>query len=667
MSEAMSKLSKSVIAACWRPRVFGLFFIFAVASIAVAWRFSPWMSHVFYGDDLSYLLSFYDGSCGTKASEILFSACSEKFRPLASGFILLMFNLFNANVAAYLAVNVVLLGLSATLVYAISHRLGAGWKLSLAISLTVVISRFAAYIATQMIGPVEGLALPLFLGMIYSIIRAGECRESAWKWCWIGILLAFLTILTHERYIVVSVWLFLAFLLLPNIRNRSRMQLSVLLFACVSLPVIYIGYKLLVLDVSFLIGTGGTHIKFDLTQILQHLLQAVTSIFGFNHGPAYLVGADLTSLPRFPAWFLAISFSLSWLVLVVMGVRNSFMSEHKASVQHPLIWPLLLLMLGGALLVPAVLTIRLEQRWIYASFILLMFLFPLALHRQRMPFYGSLLLAVMCFASATLDGVIMKHFNQLYFAYAAHFAELVKRDIIDSGADKSSSIVFFTGADNCHWTLQKGGFFRIYGGEKRQVRCFNSVDESLSAAIPLRSKFYRAGPQHLIDITDNWYVQKHRSNSKVIYDFLASFLKGQINSELHVSSPNGMGVFPLQLEGALGKRKTLVVVSGFSYRFDGINVDRDMDLSFEVSMVYPSVEAARVNVTIAEQGGRSVHVFSRDLFPPHLGAKLHFIPVSISLSDFIGKRISVSFAAATPGHHPNGHWIAFANPVIVER
>jgi hypothetical protein len=594
----------------------------------------------------------------------------EKFRPVASGFVLLLFNMFGADTINYLVGNILLLGLSAILVFAISRRLGGSGMVSLAIALAVATSRFATYAATQVIGPLEGLALPLLLGSLYSTIRASECRASAWQWCWIAIGLTFLLIHTHERYVVVGAWLFLAFLLLPNVRSLPRSQLFVLLGACVLLPIIYITYKWIALDSSFLIGTGGTHVAFKFSQMFSHFLQAFFSILGFNNGPEYLIGVRLSSLPWFPVWLLALSLALSWFVLVCTGIREAIRVKMSEPAQHPLIWPLLFLILGGFVLFPAILTIRMEQRWIFATFILVMLLLPVSLSKlytNRRFLTTSLMVGMVC-CSIALDTVIMKHFDQLYFSYAAHFAELVKRDIVDKGVEKSSPVVFFIGAEQCSWTIGNGGFFRVYEGSQRDVKCFNSVDDSLKENFPKNTKFYKVNPDELKDVTNLWRDAKRRSYGKALaHDFLDSFQDGKISNLIKVSSPNGMGVFPLSLQDDLRLRNTLTVVSGFSYQFNIIVVDPTAELSFSASMVYPSANSARAVVTIVEEGGMKEHVvYLRDLVPPQRGGKLNFEAVVIPLSDYVGKSISLSFMAETPEGSSNGHWVAFTEPKIVE-
>lgn len=638
-----------------------------ICTALAGWRFFPWMSNVFYGDDLWYLLAFQKGECATKAAEILVDDCAQKFRPLASGFILLLFNLFASNLSYYyLAINTLLLGISCTLAFTISQKLGSiSWKIGLLIAFAIAASRFATYSTTQIIGPVEGLALPLFLGMLYCVIKASEHHKNPWYWCWLSIGLAFLTILTHERYIVVAFWLMTAFFLLPGIRKQSLIRLCTLNLACLALPVIYISYKLVVLNTAFLVGTGGHHLELNSKTMFVHALQAICSILGFNLGPAYLVGIKLSELPWFPAWLFAAALAIAWLVSIVTG--SWFTS--KQSNRSILAWPFLLLTLGVILLAPAILTIHLEQRWIFTPFILIIYLLPVALTRSYHPklvAFASGLLVIICVASVALDTLIMQHYDRLYFVNSARFAQQVKEEIIDKRVEKIGSSIFFSSEVQCSWTLMKGGFFKIYEGAPRDIKCFSSVEESFNAKLPDNVHFYKVSGNQLKDVTTSWQLAKLATQDQS-FDFLAAFNEGHINSSQPVSTPNGLGVFPMQLQDDLGGRNSLVVVTGFSYQFNQIPISSNDELAFGISMVYPSQEPARGVVKILVEGiDEPIVALVRDLPPPLPNTDLHFEAIKIPLSKYTGKRVAFIFATETPGHNPSGHWVAFSNPRIAK-
>lgn len=643
--------------------------VFVLALIAVAWRYTPLMPHVFYGDDLNYLLAFKDEQCGTVASQLLTTVCADKFRPLAAGFVLLLFNMFDSAISHYMAVNMLLQATSATLVFGIAYRLSKGSLVAaLSLTLAVATSRFAAYQVTQVIGPVEGLALPLFLFVVYSILRADENKGEALRWGWFAILLSFLLIHNHERYIVIAAWLGVIFILLPNFRALPKKHLIALLGACVALPIFYVTYKIAILHTPFFIGTGGKHLSFDFGRVLAHAKMAVLSVVGFNEGPEYLVGVRLASLPWYPAWFLAATLVTIAAVSIGVGVRGAIFNKMSGNWQAVL-QLVLLGVLAGLLLIPAISTIRLEQRWLFAPFILMMFAVAWAVGQQRgkLKVLMTLLIVILAATSILLDSIFIKQFDEIFFISSARFAEIVKRDIADEFPGQSSDIDLLTNPDHCGWVLQSGGFFRIYGGKERKVNCVSLRDVQVEAQNAPRTSrvFAESTPGKLSDITESWRTQVESRRGKVLYDFINAYPSGQINSLDKVDTPNGRGVLILPVMTLFGSDKALTVISGFSYRFNDVVVAKGAELRFGLSMIYPS-EPVRANVYVAEKrGGGEKVIFSQVINPPRASDRLEFIPISISLSEYSGRNLDLIFSAEPMGSYANGQWLGFSSPQIV--
>jgi hypothetical protein len=165
----------------------------------------------------------------------------------------------------------------------------------------------------------------------------------------------------------------------------------------------------------------------------------------------------------------------------------------------------------------------------------------------------------------------------------------------------------------------------------------------------------------------SYYAIRFEPRGKFDFDFLNAFSEGHINNTVKVVSPSGQGVMVIPWDTMLGRRNTLTVMSGFSYRYDAVPIGRNAQLRFAMSMIYPSRESARAIVRINEErGGASRVLYSRDLTPPRAGEKLRFEFISVPLADFAGKNISVTFSVETPpGKDSSGHWVGFVAPRIV--
>lgn len=643
--------------------------IFLAATIAAIWRFLPWTTSVLFGDDLSLYLPFLDGSCATRASQMLVATCGDRFRPVASGFIVALMHAFGPQKSLFIDVNFALQGAIATMAFLVAFHLSRrSWLTALGIAGAVALSRFAVWNVNEVIGPVESLPLLLTLGAVYSVIRAEQSQERVGRWGMLAMLCAFLALFAHERFTVVPVWLALAFLSSKQVRQLPVWRIALLVGGCVAMPVFYIVYKKFGLDSYFLIGTGNTHLKLDFPLIAQHAYQGVSSIFGFNHGPSYLLGKNVV-----PGWNLPFLFASGFLLLFltialytlrrVLAATPSFRAKIES-----LRWPVLLLILAAVLLIPALLTIHVEIRWLYASFIMVLLACACAVSvashdaRRRI----AIVVVVLCATSVALDTTIMRSFNDLFFIASGQYADLVKRDIIDKHPEQKSDIALLAAQEHCTFTLLGGGFFRVYGNGPRKVYCFSSLAAASQAKLPTGTPFYIKKDNQLVDVTNavsQMVVQA--SEESTSFSFIDNFPSGHINDTSQVATPTGKGALVLPWQTDTGGISSLTVISGFSYGYDKVPVPPDAQLRFAVGQVYPSSQSARAVVRIDRGAGDPLVVYSHDLDPPKLGKDIPFEVVSIPLATYAGEAISVSFSVESPGGNPNGHWVAFANPRIV--
>jgi len=655
------------------PRA-ALVLVFALALMATLWRFLPWIPHAFFGDDLYNYLAYKDGFFPEGVAQALTTAFAEKYRPVFVWALSFLFGTFGDRVLPYMAVNMLLHALNATLVFAIARRLGNGqWLVPLVIAVAVATSRFALYQVTQITGLLEGVALMLFLCMTYCVVRASEAGiASAGRWLWLAVAAAFLVIHTHERYVVVAVWLGCALVLLPSLRALPRARWLALLFGCGALILFNLLFKTQVLRMPFFVGTGDTHLEFDLLRVVEHLRQAALSIFGFNEGPGYLVGARTAWEKVSPAWVLAAAFSLIWLLAFASAVRATVHDKGAVGTAPPrpaATWPLLLLGLAGMLLVPPLVTIRIEQRWLFEPFILVLLVFAWACGTRRHPASPPTWILALGIGLTSLasDSLIARSFGEIFFVSGGQFAKVAKRDIADKDPGRSTPVALIANADNCNWTLLKGGFFRLYGGTRRTVVCFDSMDEIQKFEFESGTRIYgvASSPLRLMDVTDEATGMLTPIGSVVTTDFLALFPQGRINDATKVDSPSGRGAMMLAPESMLGRQETLTLISGFSYRYDDVSVKPGAVLRFGITMLHPTAESARATVRVDEPGAPPHILYSEELVPPRAGEKLRFKQVAIPLEALAAKNVSFTFGLETaPGKDQTGHWAAFSAPRI---
>lgn len=634
--------------------------LFALLAAAAAWRFGPWLPPVFYGDDLNHWVGYVDGRCGARASQLLGASCvdPEKLRPVFNVVKVALFAAFGKATSHYMAVNILLHGASALLVFAIARRLAGGLVVPLALAAAVATSRFALMQVTLVVGLVEGLAFFFFVASLYALVRAAEGARVA-PWAALAVVCALLSQFSHERFNVMAVVLAFAFLALPAFRSLPVRTRALLVGACVAVPLVHIAYKL-ALGTPLFVGTGGMRVtSVDSALVLEHARQALSSTFGVNSGPPYLVGQTLASMPWLPAWLLAGAMILAWVVALAAGLRAAF-ARRAGMGFASFAWPAILLGAYVGLTAAALVTIRLEQRWLMAPFTLVLLVLAWSAGLQQRWLLRFAPAVVFAASAVWLDTLIERRFDQVYLSSSTRIATAVKRDLIDAAPGDASPVVLIAGREFCGWVLQGSSFFRVYG-TSRPVACALSVAEALGP-YPDGARFWQPAGRGLVEVTQDW-TEKHRPVPPG-FDFVARFSEGRISDERKVHTPTGRGVLVMKWDTRAGQRELFTLLSGFSYRFEGIVLPPGARLEFEVGMVFPARAPARALVRIA-QGGASRVAFSRDLTPPVAGEKPAFRFESVPLEAAPGQPVTLTFEAVTPGPDASGHWVGFVRPRIV--
>jgi hypothetical protein len=136
------------------------------------------------------------------------------------------------------------------------------------------------------------------------------------------------------------------------------------------------GAKLAVWSIPLFVGTGSSSgLGFSWETTRDHLIAAGLNLVGINWGPAYLVGQPFEAHPQ---WFqMLVGVQAATLVLVGIVVTFGFLSANREKRWSELfpqsvnsfLTPILLGLLLVALIIPVVITIRIEQRWLLTPFI----------------------------------------------------------------------------------------------------------------------------------------------------------------------------------------------------------------------------------------------------------------------------------------------------------
>jgi hypothetical protein len=462
-----------------RAWIWQLLFVTLILAAGIYWRFSPWMPKVFYGDDLyNIVATLKDHAFVGTWQSALTSEFYEKYRPVFHLTWFALAHTFHTDLRGFLAFDFFLQLANAVAFFAIAMRLSNGNRtVSLVLAFTFATSRFALYQATQATGMVEALALLFFLLAVTVLLKSlTEPKRDALQWVIVG--LYFLCIHSHERYIAVAPWLATAMGMAGFRRSGGFVNRFGGAMAILAIPLLNILIKTTLLHSAFFVGTGATHLDINIARIVDLSEQAVFSVFGFNYGPQHLVGHSIIfgdnepgdALSRAIATFATIAIAIAVLWSVVVGRKQNVARQS---------YLLFAIALAACLLAPPVLTIRVEQRWMYAPFAVLLAILAwttrLDGRKAWVPVIASL---VTCASLLVLDTQLAAYFPRIYLSYAATASDIAKRDLVDAhAAPIGADLLLQISPDNCRWTFIEGRFFELYEGKPRNIMCYTDSNE----------------------------------------------------------------------------------------------------------------------------------------------------------------------------------------------
>lgn len=416
--------------------------------------------------------------------------------------------LFGANIHYYQFLNVMVHAGCGLFVCLMAQKMCHSWFASVILAMIAVTARFGFYEVTRITGQVESLSLFLCLASVYSLMRgeaALDRADDAWpsSWKWLSLAFAFLAFNAHERYIVMMPWLACFFVFGRrggSLRQRSHV-------ACVIAVMILSNFlvKKFLFHATFFQGTDNKALGLNFHSIVDLSAQATLTIFGVSHGPQYLVGAEWTDFSTVVKGISIVCISIETFLFVIACVGKRTGAE--SSRIH---WPFSLASLIVLLLIPAVLTIRMEQRWELGPFMLLLVILAGGLSRLtllcRSKAIATALLICLISSIAAIEVRVSHSFSSIFFTYDTHFADSVKKSIIDArGSAPGTALVFIAIPGNCISTLLDGGFFQIYEGKFRSITCVDSIQAADPRAFPSQTRMYVSEtPDRLVDVTAQW-------------------------------------------------------------------------------------------------------------------------------------------------------------------
>lgn len=324
--------------------------------------------NAYYMDDL-YLWSFYKEQ---NFFEYVFPASSKRFRPIYWIFSYIKFYIVNKRVELVILINLLLALIIVSIMYFFIKNLSKSRIVAMLLGILFLASRFSYYSISQFYGSMEALALLFLLLVIINLYKylKDKKRENFYFALSFYILLSY----THERFMLI-----IPIFILVLLFNKSKKVLDYL-SVVVSFSFIQIT-RYLVIGTLLPAGTGGTNVNetFTFKSFFKNLYKELAYLFGFNLEDEYLNGILYRDLSKFFQLILIIAFVsllIYLLIYLYLLIRNYKNFSYSIDI-------LFLFLIATSLIVAAV-TIRVEMRWIYSSYMLsLIYLAYMYGHMER--------------------------------------------------------------------------------------------------------------------------------------------------------------------------------------------------------------------------------------------------------------------------------------------
>ena len=486
-----------------------------------------WHTFTIYGDDL-LIYNYYGEPDITKHLSI--STTLQKYRPVSDLVVRMILSLFGKHLFKYYLFNVLMQGICCVLFIRICDHFLRSIALSCLAGLTIALSRFNLFNLTQLYngGALETLAMVFFLPSLLHIVRSHhlvkENPGNTFKALCMAWLFATLAAYTHERYIVLFPFIILC-TLVPRYKPMRLQQRSVIIALSIISVIINYSIKKYNFHLNFFTGTGNTLISFSLPDAAGYLKDAVLSIAQINSGPEFLIGTPFLSLFGFIKVIAVLSPAFTIAILITYVVRSGNADiRPSGAFRESNSFLLLLFALFALCLLPAIVTIRLEQRWLQASLCIYILIIVIAVNNT--PFKKKRTKAIIISVYILLFSGIGLHYqftgtSDIYLCVAHSKARLFEQAIKNGTIRRDTDTIYIYEAhknqndeNEYSWILGKGYFFYYYGQNLKKIAFVDSTDQSNDqntrpSPIPDKSQVVYIG-NNIMDITKEYMDHNFR-------------------------------------------------------------------------------------------------------------------------------------------------------------
>lgn len=612
------------------------------------------------GDDLVLIYGRLHTDFATALVQALSTAPAEKYRPLLSLFFAIEISIFGAHFGAYQAVNILIELGNGFLVFAIVRRMtNSNVAVAVATTMAFLICRFSFYNILQVFGQMESLGISFMLVAIYFAVESYQGDSIApQKWTVVAFVAA---IFVDERYLSLYPFVIACAFCHPRALRNRRFAASLALLATFAV-VLNVVLKTALLRVHVLVGTGGQNIAIDPTQIEGFLWTALENMLGFNAGPDYMSAKDFGSTGGI-GLALGILFALAAIVIVGAYFSQLIQRRSPYGIQITIVGLALFL----SLLLSTSITFRQDFRWLYAPFTIVLIAMAAASVSLRTRVMSAL--CVFACAISVLSAFYYRTFlGNVYFDYSMGVASDI-RDAMERAPGVTTTIVDNGDLTYPNWVFGGRHFFELYGLANTPVSFVAKAEDIHGSA--LGADVLRVQGDHAVALAIPSAATQSVTNTPLanttpfkgaIFSFAESYQKGTINSDRHVDTPSGHGVFVMDWPSPSGPMRSLTILSTFKYAYR-IDVTTNERLGFVIGRPYGVGTPTRALVTV-QDGQRHVSIYDA-MIQPAAPEGIRWQRILVSLKKFAGRSVVITFEAESPDGDQTAAWIAFGSPAIL--
>ncbi|MFC0773728.1 hypothetical protein [Terrimonas alba] len=465
--------------------------LFVATPFIIYFFFLEWKTNTPYGDDLFMFRTHaeIDTITGKLNLPLLFG----KYRPMHGLSVHLLIESFGKNLNGYYLFNVFIQAVN-TILFAITVNIFLRkFYISFFFSLVAGLSMFSFFNITQLLngGALEGLAMSFFLAALFFSVKAihrSQTNSRIQRNLIAAYVFSNLSMYTHERYVILFPFIILLILIHPALRALRTKQKVFLIGAGVFSILLNVMIKKYVYAMPFLMGTASKTIEFSFSSAMSFLGDAVLSIFFINSGPEYLIGIRFPALPLLNKVIVILLLTgfMTLLGYYIAALFRKNQRDKKARTADFYTFLSLAVLFGLALL-PAIITIRLEQRWLQASFCIFMLMCVLAADRlivKKVYFKYVYLFLISIFVVTTHYSYLKKGADNIYLVYSEKTAGAFKNAATANIIRPSTEKLYIwekkndENANNAmRWSLGDGYLLSFYQEKPKQVIFVDSLYE----------------------------------------------------------------------------------------------------------------------------------------------------------------------------------------------